>query len=191
VAGTSGDYIAYLLEKPLAEEPGSTWRYNSGYPNILGYIIEQRSGMTLVEFADAHLFAPLGIHRFFWQAIEKESRPSCAGGLRLTSRDLARIGRLYLDDGVWQGKRILPEVWVEDSTREHLKTDWDDGYGYLWKRTSSLDGAHEIFFASGTGGQYLACIPDLDVVAVTTAVSTTDKSKEVAMLLLEHVIPAL
>jgi CubicO group peptidase (beta-lactamase class C family) len=126
-------------------------------------------------------------------SIRGESKPSCAGGLKLSSRDLARYGYLYLRGGAWEGKQLVPTEWVSESLRDHFITDVDMnvGRGYWWGRAKSLDGLHDIFFASGTGGQYVIVIPDLDTVVVTTAVFRTDKGDAVAMLLLESLFPAL
>jgi len=189
IAEAGDDYVRYLLEKPIVTEPGTFWYYNSGYPNILGYIVEKTSGKNITEFAYEHLFEPLGIKRCCWMATTGENRPGCAGGLRLTSRDLARYGQLYLNKGVWQGVRVVSERWVEESVKRRMDAEQGTGYGYLWKSISA--GGHEIFFASGTGGQYVACVPDVNVVVVTTAIYKTDKGDEVAAMLLKYVVPAL
>lgn len=191
LAGLSGDYIKYVLEKPVVNEPGKVYSYNSGFPNIMGYIIEKRSGMNITEFAYKHLFDPLGIERSYWWRTTGKNRPGCAGGLRLMSRDLARYGYLYLQNGVWEGKQIVPKDWVENSIAGIMDSGNGTHYGYFWKNIKSLDGKNNIFFASGTGGQFIACIPELDIVVVTTAKPFTDKGDEVAMLLLERLIPAL
>ena len=191
LADASGDYIKYVLDKPLVHEPGKVYYYNSGYPNILGYIIENTSGMNITEFSYKYLFDSLGIKRSYWMPIIGEDRPGCAGGLRLMSRDLARYGYLYLNDGVWQENQIVQKEWVKASIEGKLDTGEGTRYGYLWKTIKTLDNKHNIFFASGTGGQYVVCIPDLAVVIVTTAKPFTDKGDELAMLLLEKLIPAL
>jgi CubicO group peptidase (beta-lactamase class C family) len=92
---------------------------------------------------------------------------------------------------VWNGQRVVDEKWVKESIAGKMDSRHNTRYGYLWKRTWSLDGKYEIFFASGTGGQYIACIPDLDTVVVTTAVFSTANGDEVAMLLLKQLLPAL
>jgi CubicO group peptidase (beta-lactamase class C family) len=189
VAEAGDDYIRYVLEKPLATKPGSTWYYNSGYPNILGYIVEKQTGVNILEYTYERLLDPLGIERCCWMPIVGEDRPSCAGGLRLTSRDLAKYGCLYLDNGVWRGKRVIPRGWIKDSTAEQIDTGQGKGYGYLWSRI--FVGNREIIFASGTGGQYVAYIPDIRAVVVTTAVYKTDKADDVAAMLLEYVVPAM
>jgi len=189
IAGASGDFIKYVLEKPMAGEPGAAYYYNSGLPNMLGYIITQESGMSFEEFSCEFLFEPLGIRRSYWQPTTGETRPSCAGGLRLMSRDMARYGQLYLRGGSWNGRQILSSEFVETSTTALMDTGADGGYGYLW-RTYDQEG-FSAFLASGTGGQYIVCIPATDVVVVTTAVYSTDKSDNVAGLLLKYVVPAV
>jgi CubicO group peptidase (beta-lactamase class C family) len=193
LAEASDDYLEYLLERPIIEEPGTVYRYNSGYPNVLGYIIERRSGMEILEFAYRNLFEPLGIRRAYWMGIRGENKPSCAGGLKLTSRDLARYGYLYLREGAWEGKQVIPAEWVRESLQGHFVTNdgMEIGRGYCWGKAKSLEGLHNIFFTSGTGGQYVIVIPDLDTVVITTAVFRTDKGDAVAMLLLESLLPAL
>ena len=189
IAEAGDDYVRYVLEKPIVTEPGTVWYYNSGYPNILGYVVEKTSGKNITEFAYEHLFEPLGIERCCWMATTGEDRPGCAGGLRLTSRDLAKYGQLYVNKGVWQGVRVVPERWVEESVKRRMDAEQGTGYGYLWKSINA--GGHEIFFASGTGGQFVACVPDVNVVVVTTAIYKMDKGDEVAAMLLEYVVPAL
>jgi CubicO group peptidase (beta-lactamase class C family) len=189
LAEAGEDYIKYVLEKPIVTEPGSVYYYNSGYPNILGYIVEQESGSNIVEFACEHLFEPLGIRRCYWQPITGEDKPGCAGGLRLTSRDLAKYGCLYLDHGAWRGEQLVPAAWIDESTKRQIDADHGKGYGYLWPSIPA--GNLNIVFASGTGGQYVAYIPALNSVVVTTAIFSTDKSDVVAGLLLQYVVPAL
>ena len=193
LAEAGDDYLKYLLERPIIEKPGTVYRYNSGYPNVLGYIIESRSGMELLEFAYRNLFEPLGIKRAYWMPIRGENKTSCAGGLKLMSRDLARYGYLYLREGAWEGKQVVPAEWVRESLTGHFVTNdgMEVGRGYCWGKVKSLDGLHDIFFTSGTGGQYVIVIPDLDTVVITTAVFRTAKGDAVAMLLLESLFPAL
>jgi CubicO group peptidase (beta-lactamase class C family) len=188
-AEASDDYIEYVLEKPLSDEPGSRWYYNSGYPNMLGYIIEKKSGMNLLEFSYQHLFETLGIERAYWHAITGENRPSCAGGLWLTSRDMAKYGELYLRGGKWKGRQVLPASWVEASTQSQIDTGVEGGFGFLWWRPPV--GGLDLYLASGTGGQYVVCIPTFDAVVVTTAQFNTNKKDVVNELLIKYVVPAL
>lgn len=191
IAERGDDYLGYVFAKPLAKEPGSSWYYNSGYPNILGHIIEKTCGMNIVEFSYRYLLDPVGVKRFQLFDIAGEDRPSCAGGCRMTSRDMARLGQLYLDGGMWNGRRVVPASWVEESVTSYYDTPYGTGYGYLWRTMTTPDGLHDFFFASGTGGQFIVCIPDLDTVVVTTARFNTDRDEAIASVLLEKLMPAL
>lgn len=188
-ANASGDFIEFVLERPIVSDPGARWYYNSGYPNMLGHIIEQESGMGLIEFAFDHLFDPIGIRRAYWQPTPGTSRPSCAGGLRLMSRDMARYGQLHLNGGKWAGEQVLPPDYVAASTTQQIETGLDGGYGYTWWIHEQEE--FSAYLASGTGGQYIVCIPALNTVVVTTAVYHTDKSDDVVGLLLKYVVSAL
>ena len=149
--------------------------------------------MNILEFAFRYLFDELGVKRAYWTPLsgEDQYRPGCAGGLRLTSRDMAKYGLLYLRNGRWNDKQLVSEDWVRESVEGKMDSGDDTRYGYFWKRTHSLDGRHDIFFASGTGGQYIACIPELEAVVVTTAAFNTDKADAIALLLLTEFLPML
>ena len=110
------------------------------------------------------LFRPLGIRNFHWKKTPT-GHPDTEGGLYLSAEDLAKIGLLYLRDGMWDGRRVLPEGWVRSATRHHvtgLPGRWD--YGYQWWLTTR-DGA-EVWAGRGFGGQFLIVIPSRDIVAV-------------------------
>jgi CubicO group peptidase (beta-lactamase class C family) len=102
---------------------------------------------------------------------------------------MAGLGQLYLQGGNWDGKQVLPAEFVEASTTSQIETGRDGGYGYFWWTHEQPE--FSAYLASGTGGQSIVCIPDLDVVVVTTAVYSTNKSDDVVGLLLKYVVPAL
>ena len=132
--------------------------------------ITRATGMSALKFGDQSLFGPLGISTRRWRA-DPEGNNNGALDLYLRSRDMAKIGHLYLNQGVWDGKQIVPAEWVAESTLKHTESPiagWKGGdYGYLWWVTS-IDG-HAAFFAAGTGGQYIYVIPDLKIVSVITS----------------------
>ncbi|HEY1250554.1 MAG TPA: serine hydrolase, partial [Thermoanaerobaculia bacterium] len=109
------DWVRYVLEQPMAAEPGTTFVYNSGATELLSYVITKTTGKPADDYAKEHLFAPLGITDFYWKRTPK-GLADTEGGLYLAPRDLAKIGLLYMKDGVWEGKRILPEGWAKKST---------------------------------------------------------------------------
>jgi len=162
------NWIQYIFNTPMREEPGSEFYYNSGASHILSELINRATGLRALEFAQQRLFSPLGIGNHHW-ASDPMGVTLGYAGLSLTARDLAKLGLLYLNHGVWNERQILTPEYVRDST-----IAWSSGgfpeeaeYGYHWWVLPS--GAHPAFFAAGYGGQYLWIVPDLDLIAVTTA----------------------
>ena len=126
------------------------------------------TGQSIAEYAEDHVFAPLGIDEYYWKTTPR-GLPDTEGGLYLEAEDLARIGLLYLRDGVWDGRRILPNGWVEASTARQAETGnaqgW--GYGYQWWRVDS--GGVEVWAGLGFGEQYLFVIPAHDLIGVVNS----------------------
>jgi CubicO group peptidase (beta-lactamase class C family) len=174
---TSEDPIRYLLGRPLVTTPGAVFHYNSGDTNLLGEIVRMAAhAPTLADFAEEHLFGPLGIHDYEWQRIGSGSHLAFAsGGVSLRPRDMAKFGAMYLGGGVWNGTRVLSRAWVEESTQMavpllgNYRTLY--GYGYNWwlGRSQLGDRKVEYFRASGWGGQNIYVYPELDMVIVFTA----------------------
>jgi CubicO group peptidase (beta-lactamase class C family) len=169
------DWIQYVLEQPMAEAPGRTFVYNSGATQLLSYLIKKVSGKEADDYAKEHLFGPLGVE-YAWKRTPR-GLADTEGGLYLRPRDLAKLGLLYLKDGVWEGKRILPEGWARDSTAWRVNTSRGQrGYGYKWWVFSRQGpGTYDVFYASGYGGQYLIVVPALDLLAVFTGWNIYDK----------------
>ncbi len=165
------DWVQYVLEQPMAEEPGKVYEYNSGATMLLSYLISKTTGHPADDYAKEHLFTPLGIDAFYWKRTPK-GLADAEGGLYLRPRDLAKIGYLYLHDGVWEGKRIVPSGWVNESTRGHVSTG-KYRYGYQWWSFSK--GSPVSFAAWGYGGQFLFVVPELDLIAVFTGWNIYEK----------------
>jgi CubicO group peptidase (beta-lactamase class C family) len=163
------------LGRPLITYPGSVFLYSEGSINILGEVIRRASGLRLDEFAARHLFDPLDVADHGWSLIRPELEFVWASGdLRVTPRTMAKLGQLYLDGGVWDGKRILPEEWIEDSidpvfTFSRPDLTWSDreGYGYAWWLTGGVWGVGS-YAAAGWGHQWIAVLPEFDMVVVFT-----------------------
>ncbi len=161
------DWVRYVLEQPMEEEPGRKFVYDSGATELLSYLLFKTTGKQADDYAKEHLFGPLGIE-FHWKRTPK-GLADTEGGLYLTPRDFAKIGYLYLHDGVWDGRRILPEGWVRDSTREWTKSNEPPyGYGYQWWTIPAEGPRPAAFLAWGYGGQLLIVVPKLDLIAVFT-----------------------
>lgn len=156
----SPDWVRFTLDQPMDARPGERWVYNSGGSHLLSAILRRATGRTMDRYAEEHLFGPLGIGEYHWK-ITPAGLPDALGGLYLGAADLAKIGYLYLRDGVWDGRRILPDGWVEAATARRVDPP---GYGYQWWRPDP--GGVQVWAGQGFGGQYLLVVPSLDVVAV-------------------------
>ncbi len=165
------DRLRFVLDRPMTHEPGTRWTYNGGTAALLGALIEQGSGQRLDTFAREALFAPLGIAGFAWAA-GRDGTHSAASGVRLTARDLARIGQLLLEKGEIDGKQIVPRSWIEQSTMARLSTDaGPPDYGYQWWLGSApvkaMDWTEQPWIGGfGNGGQRLFIMPATGVVMV-------------------------
>ena len=141
-AMTDGDdWLPFILNHKLVEPPGTRFNYAGGMTVLLGEIVSRASGMDLVEFSDRHFFDPMGIYMEGWHR-SRLGVVNCQGGLYLRPRDMAKIGQLMLDKGVWQGKRIVSEKWVQASLTKRVTAEYGWGYGYQWRlgrRESMID----------------------------------------------------
>ena len=164
------DWVKFILDLPMINEPGSVPSYCTGGVIVLGHIISLRSGMALDDYAQAYLFGPLGIRQSGWRR-SPDGRATGGGGLRLAPRDAARLGALYLNGGTWNGTRVVPSSWVQQSQRR-INTLGRDGYGFLWWKRAFDRGVAgrtiESFFTSGNGGNFIFVFPELDLVVMFT-----------------------
>jgi len=165
------DRNRHLLSLPMPHTPGTRWAYSGGATALLADIIERRTGQRLKVLAQAVLFDPLGIADADWRA-DRESRTLAFSGLRLRPRELARIGRLLLDGGRWQGRPVVPAAWIADTLATRVPASDGLTYGRQWwqGRFASGPGAGVGFVAGlGNGGQRLCAVPSLDLVVVINA----------------------
>jgi CubicO group peptidase (beta-lactamase class C family) len=164
----SQDWIQFTLDQPMDAEPGQKWAYNSGGSHLMSGVVKQASGQFVDTFSEDYLFGPLGIEEYHWKKTPR-GYPDTEGGLYLEAEDLAKIGWLFLNDGVWDGERILPEGWVAASTAIQVADvnpqGW--GYGYQWWRLDR-EGT-EIWAGLGFGGQFLLVMPQHDMVGVVNS----------------------
>lgn len=166
----SRDWVGFTLAQPMDAEPGEKWVYNSGGSQLLAEVIRGATGEHLDRYAQRHLFGPLGVREVQWKRTPK-GHPDTQGGLYLEPSDLARIGQLYLDDGVWNGRRILPAGWVREATSRHVhrvaETAAAPGYGYQWWHHEHR--GMPVWSGRGFGGQLLLILPDVRTVAVVNS----------------------
>lgn len=157
------------FEQAIIHDPGTHPAYNSCETQLLSGIITKTTKMNSFQFSSKFLFEPLGIKDFFW-GIPSAEYTSGGYGLNMRSRDMAKIGYLYLKNGVWEGKQIVPKQWVKESTQKQVIIpigQMELPYGYQWWITSP--GGYPGFCAVGIGGQYIHVVPDLNIVMVATS----------------------
>jgi CubicO group peptidase (beta-lactamase class C family) len=181
----SKDVIQHVLDHPMVRDPGDAWSYNSGTSILLGNIVEQATGQSLLLFARQHLFDPLGIGNLYWAKADSKHYHS-DGGLYMIPRDMARLGYLMLNEGVWDGKQILPPEWVEQATTARYQTNGSLGYGYQWWKFPDLD----VYAALGHYDQAIYVIPEADLVVVFTADVPDEAIHPESGLLIRHIIGA-
>jgi CubicO group peptidase (beta-lactamase class C family) len=164
----SPDWAKFVLDRPMLNAPGETFYYDSGNPHVLSAILTKLTGTSALDYARTKLFGPLGIEEVYWRH-DPQGNSSGGYGLYLKPRDMAKIGYLYLCDGVWAGKQLLPPAWIDKI--KHAKVDmhesWEPGLRYsnlFW----ALPERHT-YMAVGHHGQVIMIFPDLDMVAVTTS----------------------
>lgn len=180
------DRYRYILERPVLELPGAYWAYCGGATALLGRLIANGAGKPLEKFGQEKLFTPLGITRFEWMA-GADQVVSPASGLRLSPRDLVRIGELVLAGGIWTGKRLVSAGWLAAMLQPHLQTSWSAQYGYQWYLDAI--GGKRMVGGIGNGGQRLALLPELELsVAITAGNYDHPEQWRVPNALLEQVI---
>ena len=182
--GTADD-PAFLLRRERVAAPGTTFAYDNLGANLLAIALEAATGQSAAGFAEQALFKPLGIAAYDWA---KGRNGHCLGfsGLRLRTRDMARLGELVLDSGAWAGSAVLPEAYARAAVTAHSAGGAPVGlaYGYLWWVVPA-PAQRQTFLASGWGGQFIWVHPPLAlVIATTSAVSAESNRRGQALALI-------
>ncbi|HEY3024554.1 MAG TPA: serine hydrolase [Pyrinomonadaceae bacterium] len=154
----SKNWVKFMIDLPMAEEPGQKFVYCSGGMHLLSGIISQVQGQSADAFARRSLFKPLGIRTALWPA-DPQGVSDGWGDLHLHPRDMAKIGYLWLNRGVWNGRRVVSADWIDRSTRPSPASS-EYGYG-IWIRSDA-----GIYEAVGRGGQRISVVPSKNIVVV-------------------------
>ncbi len=177
------DAYRYVLAQPIAHPPGEIWRYSGGDVMVIARVIERAVGEPLDVYAQRVLFTSLGITRFQWLK-NAHGQAIAASGLRLTPRDMGKIGLLIAAHGQWNGAQLLPADWIDAMTTPHAIVGGDPPcgtrYGYFtWLGAVCAEGAPPgPFYAGiGYGGQRLVIVPGRHLVIVTTAGNYTNRAQ--------------
>ena len=187
---TSDDHVQYLLDRPRAQPPGTEFTYNSAAVHLLGVVLQRATGTPLPEYANRHLFDALGVGTVAWEALDRGT-VNGGSGIRLRARDLLKFGQLYLQGG-WSGARsIVPQSWVDETTRPQFAWRATYGaqhsvtYGMLWWVS---DAEPRASFAWGYGGQFVYVVPQRDLVVVATTDWSNLRQETTPLALAEEVL---
>jgi CubicO group peptidase (beta-lactamase class C family) len=188
-----GNWAKAFLAQPVDHDPGTFFMYNSGATYMLSAIVQKKTGQPVLDYLKPRLFDPLDIKGADWE-VDPNGIDTGGWGLRVKTEDIAKFGQLYLQKGVWQGKRLLAESWIADATRSHIQSkggsrkaeenDWLQGYGYQFWRCR-----HNAYRGDGAFGQYCIVIPDQDAVIAIT--SETADMQGILDQVWNHILPAL
>ncbi|MEK4295113.1 serine hydrolase [Paenibacillus odorifer] len=181
-----GNWVKAFFSVPVEKQPGTHFLYNTGASYMLSAILQRVTGQTLLEYLEPRLFAPLGIHGATWQSCPRGINTG-GFGLSITTEDIAKFGQLYLQKGIWNNQRILPEQWINEATSKHISNgegdhDWALGYGYQFWRCQ-----HGAYRADGAFGQLCVVLPDQDAVIAITAASNSIQG--ILNAVWEHLLP--
>lgn len=192
------NWVKSFLSLPVANAPGSTFLYNSGATYMLSAIVQKLSGQKVIDYLRPRLFEPLDISGMTWETCPRGINTG-GWGLSVQTDALAKFGEFYLQQGIWNGRQVLPSAWVEKATTfkiqqpagnasdlERMKktSDWHQGYCYQFWRCR-----HNGFRGDGAFGQYCIVLPEKDAVIVITS-ETGDMQGELN-LVWEHLLPAM
>ncbi len=183
------DWVQYVIDRPMATDPGKTFNYNSGATELLAYIFQKETGQDIEAYGEKYLFAPLGI-RHHWKrtylgVVDTE------GGLYLDGSDLAKIGYLFLHDGNWGKTRIVSEAWVKQSVTPYVDTGWQGlKYGFKWWLYPRKAPAEMVWMGIGFAGQRLMVFPEEQLIATFTGWDVI-KDPAVDVELVNRLLPSI
>ncbi|MEP6546849.1 MAG: serine hydrolase [Gammaproteobacteria bacterium] len=199
------DWVKFTLDLPIKGFPdwqpkpenspyGRAWSYCTAGAATLGPLLERATKQSLPDFAQTTLFKPLGIEQVQWQ-FQPLGSAMTGGGLRLRSRDLLKLGQLYLNGGRWQGHQVISEDWVRRSVSAHANAREATDYGYLWWLQTFQVGERKIptYGMYGSGGNKVYVLPTENTVVVvtTTNFKVSGASALTDKLFTTLIIPAL
>ncbi|OOQ56937.1 serine hydrolase [Mucilaginibacter pedocola] len=190
--------FALDLKVDSSKQAYQSWNYFTAGVVVLGDILNQKVPGGLDKYADAKLFKPLGITNYKWQ-YTPQNVPNTAGGIRLRALDFAKFGQLYKNNGVWNGKQIIPKEWVQKSHSKQIALPVEavgpGNYGYLfWNKTYTINGKdYETWYCTGNGGNKIFVFKDQPLVIVVTATAYNEgyAHSQVDKMMQEYILPAV
>ncbi|MFD2045800.1 serine hydrolase domain-containing protein [Ornithinibacillus salinisoli] len=164
----SKNWVNFVLQQDIDHPPGNEMVYSCGSSQLLSAILQKTTGLNTAVFAKENLFKPLGITDYNWN---RDAQGIAIGGFGLTMKtvDMLKFGTLYLKNGLWKSKQIVPYHWIVESTSSKVKTDNNYSYAYHWWNITPDNQVGRIFLAIGHEGQYIIVAPDYQLITVFTS----------------------
>lgn len=186
---TEKDWVKFVLRANVSREPGTVFQYNNAGPYLLGMLIQRGAGQSLGDYLTPRLFQPLGIET---PVFEKDplGNDFGAGGLQLNVSELLKLGILYLQEGAWEGRQLIPAQWVRQASGPQILSNEGDEeigrhYGYLF--WTMPDGMYR---ADGKYGQYCVVVPRKNAVVAVNSMQI-ENEKDVLRAVVRTVLPQL
>ncbi|KAI7253996.1 hypothetical protein KC345_g11300, partial [Hortaea werneckii] len=195
----SPNWVEYVLEQPLADTPGARMEYNSGISQLLSAMLVQASGISTARFAELHLFGPLGIGEYQWEA-DPQGIHTGGFGLKLRPADLLKFGQLYLQQGLWEKEQLISREWIACSVQPSILAEAPrrGGYGWHWwtdayppASANKEPAAVEYYYARGYAGQFVYVLPELQTVVVLTQDNKRGTNNPPADVFRDYIAPLL
>lgn len=187
----SPDWLAYILARPMRDEPGARFWYSGAAPHLVSAALQRATGQALATYAREHLFKPLGITQSPWMS-DAQGLSIGDSALSLRPHDLARLGWLLMTDGVWRGQRLLPAGWLTELLNGPQSHGLRDEGALLprFKRMWWVDPAVPIVQAVGRHGQYLVLLPRQETLLVVVAKSSggADAAIDMRRVVTQHLL---
>jgi CubicO group peptidase (beta-lactamase class C family) len=172
----------FVISQPLDDVPGKVYTYSNGDAILAGAALEKLVGEPLSDYANRKLFQPLGIKDVDW-ATDPSGVTNGAWGIHMTTREMAKFGFLYLHNGLWDGKQLVPKDWVSQSIAPYMVQESPEGdkrgYGFFWwmralNKKDDIKIENEMYSAIGSGGQRIAIVPKYNLVIAITGNNMED-----------------
>jgi CubicO group peptidase (beta-lactamase class C family) len=192
VMAQSPDPIRYVFSRPIAEPPGTTFKYSAASAQTIARLLRQVTAQPIDALARTTLFEPLGITDFEWR-ITRSGEPLASGGLWLRPRDALKIGQLVLNRGAWHGRQVVPAGWIDAATSSEGSHSVFYGYQFWLGHSPFRESTVAWAAAAGRGGQRIYIVPSLDLTLVVLAglYEASAQDAQVRPVLDDFVLPAV
>lgn len=166
---TSENWVDYILSRGSKSKPGTRFDYSTGNSHLLSVILQKATGMTAYDFGKKYLFEPLGMESVKCE-LDPQGYSDGGNGFSMNIYDMAKFGRLFLNKGEWEGKQIISQNWIEESTKVQFdRKAGSANYGYQWWVRTFGSQKYDAYFAQGHWGQFIFVIPEINLMVVFTS----------------------